>query len=181
MAVIVAVVLVVASGQSGPRTNAERIDGIAKTIKCPTCVGESVYTSQAAAAQDIKQEIARQVAAGRTDDEVRAYFAQRLGERYLLTPSSSGIGSLAWVLPVVALVVAFGGLGYAFARWRRQLDAAPPDEEDRALVAAALAAEHNARTPPREPEPEVAPAAEPASEHDDLVGDDARIGEGAGR
>ena len=120
MAVIVVVVLVVANGQSGPRTNAERIDGIAKTLKCPTCVGESVYTSQAASAQDIKEEIARQVGAGRSDDQIRAYFAERLGEQYLLTPSSSGIGSLTWVLPVVALVVAFGGLGFAFA------EVAPP-------------------------------------------------------
>ena len=55
------------------------------------------------------------MAAGRTDDQIRAYFAERLGEQYLLTPSSSGIGSLTWVLPVVALVVAFGGLGFAFA------------------------------------------------------------------
>jgi len=140
MAVIVVVVLVVAGGPSGPRTNAERIDGIAKTLKCPTCVGESVYTSQAASAQDIKEEIARQVAAGRTDDQVRAYFAERLGEQYLLTPSASGIGSLAWVLPVVALVVAFGALGFAFAKWRRQLATTPPDDGDPAMVAEALAA-----------------------------------------
>ena len=166
MAVIVVVVLVVANGQSGPRTNAERIDGIAKTMKCPTCVGESVFTSQAASAQDIKEEIARQVGAGRSDDQIRAYFAERLGEQYLLTPSSSGIGSLTWVLPVVALVVAFGGLGFAFAKWRRQLATPPPDDEDRALVAAALAARH-------EPEEPVAAA--------DEIPEDSRIGESGGR
>lgn len=188
MAAVVVVVLVAANGQSGPRTNAERIDAIAKTLKCPTCTGESVYTSQAASAQDIKEEIARQVATGRTDDQVRAYFAERLGEQYLLTPSAGGIGALAWVLPVVVLVLAFGGLGFAFARWRRQLAAPPPDDDDRALVAAALAAEHTAageqeqeqelepeleREQEREPEPEPQPAA--------VVDDGARVGEGAGR
>jgi cytochrome c-type biogenesis protein CcmH len=138
MAAIVVVVLVLASGGTGPRTNAERIDAIAKTIKCPTCVGESVYVSQAVAAEDIKEEIARQVGGGRTDDEVQSYFAERLGDEFLLTPPAGGLGALTWILPVVVLVLAFGGLGFAFARWRTVL-AARPDDADRALVDAALA------------------------------------------
>jgi cytochrome c-type biogenesis protein CcmH len=138
MAVVVVVVLVVAGGATGPRTNAERIDAIAKTIKCPTCVGESVYVSQAVAAEDIREEIARQVGAGRTDDEVRAYFAERLGDEFLLTPPAGGLGALTWILPVVVLILAFGGLGFAFARWRTAL-VARPDDADRALVDAALA------------------------------------------
>jgi cytochrome c-type biogenesis protein CcmH len=157
MAVVVVVTLVVANGATGARTNAERVDAIAKTIKCPTCSGESVFTSQADAAEDIRTEIARQVSAGRADDQVRGYFAERIGEQYILTPSASGIGALTWVLPVVVLVVAIAGLAYAFARWRRQL-AGVPDDDDRALVAAARQAA----------------AAEAA---DDADG----IGEGAGR
>ena len=80
MGVVVVVTLVVASGRDQPRTNAERIDAIAETIKCPTCKGESVLSSQAVAAQDIRDEIARQVRAGRTDDQVRAFIAERIGD-----------------------------------------------------------------------------------------------------
>jgi cytochrome c-type biogenesis protein CcmH len=141
MAVIVVVTVVVAGGRDEPRTNAERIDAIAETIKCPTCQGESVLTSQSLAAQDIRDEIARQVRAGRTDDQVRAFVAERIGEQYLLTPSAGGLGGLTWALPVVALVLGFGALGYAFAKWRREL-AVPLGDDDRQLVAAALAAEH---------------------------------------
>ncbi len=148
MGVVVVVTLVVASGRDQPRTNAERIDAVAETIKCPTCKGESVLSSQAVAAQDIRDEIARQVRAGRTDDQVRAFIADRIGEQYLLTPSAGGLGGLTWALPVVALVLGFGALGFAFAKWRREL-ALAPDDDDRALVAAALAAEHGSNAAPR--------------------------------
>lgn len=126
----------------GPRTQQDRIDAIAKTLRCPTCKSESVYESNAAAALNIRSEIARQVAAGRGDDEVRAYLADRFGESILLVPASSGVSALVWALPVMALVLALGGLVWAFWRWREQAEGVPePTAEDEALVAAALAEE----------------------------------------
>jgi cytochrome c-type biogenesis protein CcmH/NrfF len=171
MAAVVVVVLLVADSNTSPSTPAERVDAIAKTIKCPTCVGESVFTSQAAAAQDIRTEIARQVNAGQSDDQVRAYFAQRLGEQYLLTPASTGIGALTWVLPVVALVVAFGGLGLAFSRWRQQLAAPPPDDADRALVADARKAAAASSEPPAESATELRAESSAESAVDGAEGD----------
>ena len=47
------------------------------------CRRERVH-SQAASAQNIQDEIARQVGAGRTDDQIRAYFDERFGQQYLL-------------------------------------------------------------------------------------------------
>jgi cytochrome c-type biogenesis protein CcmH len=145
-AVLAGALAVGVARDSGPRTQSERIDAIARTIKCPTCRSESVYESRSAAAENLRNEIARQVATGRTDDEVRAYVASRFGEDLLLTPSTSGVAALVWVLPVVALVLAIGGLALAFARWRaedRDASAAVTDD-DRALVAAALEASHEA-------------------------------------
>ena len=45
-----------------------------------------------------------------------------------------------WVLPAGALVCACVGLFFSFRRWRRNVDTVP-DDEDRAKVEAALAAE----------------------------------------
>jgi cytochrome c-type biogenesis protein CcmH len=146
LAAVVAGALVVgALGDRGPRTQGERVDAVAKTVKCPTCRSESVYESRSAAAQNLRNEIARQVSAGRTDDEVRAYIAERFGEGLLLTPGTSGVPALVWVLPVVAVVLAGGGLALAFRRWRDQdaADARAVTDDDRALVAAALADEHD--------------------------------------
>ncbi|HEX9260752.1 MAG TPA: cytochrome c-type biogenesis protein [Acidimicrobiales bacterium] len=143
MALVLAGALLVAvSRDSGPRTQGERVDAIAKTIKCPTCRSESVYESQATASENIRTEIARQVAAGRTDDEVRSFLATRYGEDILLVPKGSGVTGLVWVLPVAALLVAIAGLAVVFARWRREAAASAGQvtDDDRALVAAALKA-----------------------------------------
>ena len=63
-------------------------------------------TRKADASQNIRDEIARQVAAGRTDDQIRAYINDRFKDQgLLLVPPKTGIDSLVWVLPVVALVL----------------------------------------------------------------------------
>lgn len=51
----------------------------------------------------------------------------------LLTPRSDGVSGLVWAVPVVALVLAFAGLAYAFVRWRGG-GTARASEADRALV-----------------------------------------------
>lgn len=139
MAVLAAVLLVFGATRStGPSTQEERIDAISKRLACPTCSGESVYVSRAAAAESIRNEIARQVAAGqRADDEIVAYVESRFPGSLLLPPGE-GVDALVWVLPVVALVCGFGGLVVVFRRWKREgsVTAAADDE---VIVAAALA------------------------------------------
>ncbi|MEX2292399.1 MAG: cytochrome c-type biogenesis protein CcmH [Acidimicrobiales bacterium] len=137
---LVLVALVRAGVSDGPaRTNVERVRDVASTIKCPTCRSQSVAGSDSAAARAIRNEIARRVADGESADEIRAAVAANYGSEVLLTPSGSGIEGLVWVLPVIALVVGLAALSAAFARWRRTT-ALEVTDEDRALVAAALAA-----------------------------------------
>lgn len=126
-----------ATRSSGPSTQEERIDSISKRLACPTCSGESVYVSRASAAESIRNEIARQVAAGQqADDEIVAFIESRFPGSLLLPPGD-GVDALVWVLPVVALVCGFGALIVAFRRWQREGDVrAETDDED--IVAVAL-------------------------------------------
>ena len=137
MAVVLAAFLTIgATRAGGARSNAERVDAIAKTIKCPICRSESVYDSKAQASQNIRDEIARQVATGRTDGEIRSYINDRFQDQgLLLVPPKTGIDSLVWVLPVVVVVLAAGGLAVAFRRWR-VAPAGGVSEDDRSLVEA---------------------------------------------
>jgi cytochrome c-type biogenesis protein CcmH len=100
-----------AARSSGASTPEERIDAIAKTLKCPVCPGESLYESRNNVSLNLKAEIARQVRAGQTDDEIRAGIVVRYGDSVLLV----------------------------FRRWRREGTTGPPTDADRALVAEALA------------------------------------------
>jgi cytochrome c-type biogenesis protein CcmH len=137
--VAVVALAVGASRTGGASTPQERIDAIARTVKCPVCPGESVYESRNSVALNVKAEIAREVRAGQTDDQIRAGLAARYGERVLLVPKASGVDALIWVLPVVVLVASAAGLVVAFGRWRREAAAAgAPTAADRELVALAL-------------------------------------------
>lgn len=139
MAVITGLLLAVgASRDGGPRTQQERIDGIAKRLACPTCQGESVYVSRASAAVALRDEIARQVGNGeRSDDEIVAFVEQRFGGQVLLVPRSSGIDALVWALPIAALICALAGLAMAFRCWRVSGEFVVSDAE-RELVDKAL-------------------------------------------
>ena len=134
---VVVVALVIGSrGSDAPATDAERAQAIAGTVRCPTCRGQSVASSDAPAAVAIRQEIDRRVAAGESDEEVQAALVGSYGDGILLNPPGSGVAGLVWVLPVAGLVVAGGALAVAFRRWR-PTPAAVVSDEDRRLVEAA--------------------------------------------
>lgn len=128
-----------ATRDSGPSTQAERIDMISKRLACPTCDGESVYVSRASAAEAIRNQVARDVAAGQlSDDQIIAQIADRFRAQVLLVPRATGFDSLVWVIPVVVFAVAVTGLATAFSRWRRD-DPGDATAADEALVARLLA------------------------------------------
>ena len=60
----------------------------------------------------------------------------QFGEEVVLTPSSSGVTGLVWVIPVVAVALAAAGLGLAFRRWRRRPSVTVSDEDRRRVAAA---------------------------------------------
>jgi cytochrome c-type biogenesis protein CcmH len=134
MALVLVVALVIgAQGRSGPRTEAQRVKHIASEIRCPTCRNQSAAESDAAAAKAVRDEITRRVRAGEADGEIVSFLVSRYGSDILLKPGSSGIASLVWALPVVAVVVALAALAVAFRRWRAR-PGVSVSAEDRALV-----------------------------------------------
>lgn len=148
LAVVLVVALAVgAVGDRGPRTNQDRVYAVADTLKCPQCIGQSVADSDVAIARQIRTEIATAVDEGRTDDEIRSEIASSYGDEYLLTPSSSGLPGLVWIIPVLAAVAGFGGLAYYFVR-TRSVGPVSASDEDRALVDEAQVG--RARPGPRE-------------------------------
>lgn len=137
------VVLVVLGARTTPTagTSDDRLYALAGQMKCLQCAGESVAGSQADIAVKMREEIRSQMREGRTDDEILSFFADRYGQRVLLNPSSEGVASLVWIVPVVAAGLGVVGLGAGFAAWRRQRGDAQTEtatEDDQALVAAAL-------------------------------------------
>lgn len=136
LAVVLLALVIGASASDEPSSDAERAQAIAGSVRCPTCAGQSVASSDAPAAGQIRAEIDRRVAAGESDEQIQASLVASYGDGILLNPPASGVAGLVWVLPVAGLVIALGALLLAFRRWRPG-PSGPPSEEDRLLVAEA--------------------------------------------
>ena len=150
---------VIASASSRPPTEGtsdERLFALAAQLKCQQCVGESVAQSQSAGAVQFREEISAQMARGRTDDEILSFFADAY-PGVLLTPPSSGVGALVWVVPVVVAALAVFLLSLTFRRWKGERDPREVTDADAERVAAALAdrarADRSRADRPRDDEP----------------------------
>ncbi|HMK97170.1 MAG TPA: cytochrome c-type biogenesis protein CcmH [Acidimicrobiales bacterium] len=102
-----------------PPTLYERTLQVAGQYRCPVCQGETVASSDAPEAVEIKQLVQEWLSQGKSPDQVKAYLLSRYGPSVLERPPASGLGTLLWALPVVVVVLATAGLGAAFYRWRR--------------------------------------------------------------
>ncbi len=92
-----------------------RTRDVASSLRCPVCQGLSIADSPSELAQEMKGLVREQLAAGRTPDEVRAYFIGRYGEWVLLEPKPEGLNLLIYLLPVALL----GGGGWFVYRYAR--------------------------------------------------------------
>ncbi|HEX6424310.1 MAG TPA: cytochrome c-type biogenesis protein CcmH [Acidimicrobiales bacterium] len=117
----------------GARSPGDRARDLAESIACPQCDGQSVADSDSDAATAVRSRIEQRIGEGASDAQIRDELADAYGERVLLTPGRSGVSSLVWTLPVVALVAAFAGVVVAFRRWR-VAGARRASDDDRALV-----------------------------------------------
>jgi cytochrome c-type biogenesis protein CcmH len=134
--VLVGALVVGVTDDRGPRSPGDRARNLAESIACPQCDGQSVADSDSPASDAIREFIDERIDAGQSDAQIRDELAGAFGEHLLLTPGRSGVSSLVWTLPVVAVVLAFAGLVLAFRRWRGG-GAAHATDADRALVAQA--------------------------------------------
>jgi len=139
--VVVGLIAVGATRDSGPRTPDERIESIEKRLACPVCSGESVYVSRNTASVQIREAIKQAVNEGQlTDEQIIQTISDTYNGEELLVPTSNGIETLAWALPAAAFVLATVGLTLAFRRWRAASESlGEATDDDYALVQRAMA------------------------------------------
>jgi cytochrome c-type biogenesis protein CcmH len=106
-------------GGAKPTSLYQRTLAIAGEYRCPVCQGETVAASQAPEAVEIKNLIGQWLSEGRSQAQIRSYLLADYGSSILEKPPASGVGAVLWLLPVLVVVLAVGGLGLAFSRWRR--------------------------------------------------------------
>jgi cytochrome c-type biogenesis protein CcmH/NrfF len=91
----------------------DRVHALATELRCPVCQNQNLADSNADLAVDLRREIARQVAAGRDDAEIRRFMVERYGDYVLYDPPFAAHTALLWSFPL--LLLAIGGA----VAWRR--------------------------------------------------------------
>lgn len=107
-----------------------------REIRCVVCQNESIDDSEAELAGDLRRVVREQVAAGRSDVEIRAYLVDRYGEFVLLKPSF-GVGNLVlWLTPAALLLIAGGLILWRTRRARPEIDTVELSAEEEAALTA---------------------------------------------
>jgi cytochrome c-type biogenesis protein CcmH len=120
-----------------------RTSEVARELRCPTCQGLSIEDSPSDLARDMRATVRDQLAAGRSPEQVKAYFVGRYGEWVLLEPEASGFNLFVYLLPVLALLLGLGIVLLAVRRWVEQGGSAAAASGDHDGTAVMKAADRN--------------------------------------
>lgn len=101
-----------------------------REVRCLVCQNESIDDSEAQLAGDLRKIVRQQVAAGRSDAQIREFLVARYGEFVLLKPPFSMGNLMLWVGPFGVVLVG-GLLLLALLRRRSATEALSAEEEAR--------------------------------------------------
>ena len=77
-------------------------------LRCPTCIAQSIHDSNADIARDLRILVREQIAAGKSDQQIRDYLVARYGDVILLRPPVKRATLPLWLGPWLIFIL--GGL-----------------------------------------------------------------------
>lgn len=98
----------------------KRMIGLAENLRCLVCQNESLASSHAELAEDLRREVREQMAQGKNDQEIMDYLVARYGDFVLYKPPVKSYTVLLWFGPFALLLIGGGVLIFQL-RKRRQL------------------------------------------------------------
>lgn len=98
----------------------QRFHHLAAEFRCLVCQNQTIADSSAALAVDLRTQITEQIAAGKSDAEIRAYMVSRYGDFILYSPPLKSTTLLLWIGPFVLLALVLG-TGFFLLRRRAWL------------------------------------------------------------
>ncbi|MBI3028648.1 MAG: cytochrome c-type biogenesis protein CcmH [Candidatus Rokubacteria bacterium] len=113
----------------------EQVRLVAAQLRCPVCQNLSVADSPSEMAREMRGVIREQLQAGKTVEEIKAYFLSKYGDWILLSPRPRGLSLLVWIGPFAAAAAGIAVAVLAVRRWARRARARERPAGDPALVA----------------------------------------------
>lgn len=91
---------------------------IEEEVMCPVC-GTLLQLAEAPQAQRQKAFISRLIDEGRSEEQIKDALVAEYGDEVLALPEGEGFSLSAYVVPIVAFVLAAVALAVAVLRWRQ--------------------------------------------------------------
>jgi cytochrome c-type biogenesis protein CcmH/NrfF len=104
------------------------VHDIEDEVMCPIC-GTLLELADSPQAKREKVYVAKLVAAGKTKAEIKDALVAQYGAPVLALPKASGFDLSAYLVPILAIVVAAIALAFSVARWRRDGRRSPAQEK----------------------------------------------------
>jgi cytochrome c-type biogenesis protein CcmH len=103
------------AASAAPRASLTEIE---KQVMCPVC-GTLLQLAESPQAQREKAFIRRLIAEGRSEAQIKDALVAEYGNEVLALPQGSGFSLSAYVVPIVAFLIAAVALALGVMRWRR--------------------------------------------------------------
>jgi cytochrome c-type biogenesis protein CcmH len=112
----VALILAVAAA---PQASLPDIEDEVMCVECGTVLS----VSNSPVAQQEREFIREQIAAGKNKEQIKAALADEYGDEVIASPKTPWL----WLVPVIVALAAAIGIGFAIRRWRGRT---PPEEPE---------------------------------------------------
>ena len=112
----------------------KRMVGLAQNLRCLVCQNESLASSHAELAEDLRREVREMIRKGMSDKEITDYLVARYGDFVLYDPPVKSYTLLLWFGPFVLFLLGGGILFYQLRKRRNAMPQAEltPEAERRA-------------------------------------------------
>ncbi|HEY5943032.1 MAG TPA: cytochrome c-type biogenesis protein CcmH [Solirubrobacterales bacterium] len=120
---LVALAALAPAAVAEPRASLAEIE---KQVMCPVC-GTLLQLAESPQAQREKAFVKRLIAEGKTEDQIKDALVVEYGDEVLALPPDSGFTLSAYLVPIIAFLIAAAALAIGVWRWRR---AAGPKDGD---------------------------------------------------
>jgi len=121
----------------------KRMIGLAENLRCLVCQNESLASSHAELAEDLRREVREQMAKGKSDQEIIDYLVARYGDFVLYNPPVKSYTVLLWFGPFAMLLLGAGVLVFQLRKRRQTVQESVLTPEAQARAASLLNEEGN--------------------------------------
>ena len=121
----------------------KRMIALAENLRCLVCQNESLASSHAELAEDLRKEVREMLKQGKSDKEITDYLVARYGDFVLYKPPMKSYTVLLWFGPFAMLLLGAGLLAFQVRKRRRLVQESELSPEAQQRVALLLNEEDN--------------------------------------